>query len=124
MPARFADLQGWFESTFAPVVTNSDTYLSVGMFIYHGSDDEGAPTHCCVLAGVTDADACGVRLYDHTNAQVIAERLDITDPFPSIVDLGALSNVPTGAAVWEVQVRRVTGNGTKKVGASSISLRF
>jgi len=120
----YPDLEGWFEYTFTPIVTNSDNYLSLGLFIYHGSDDVGAPTHCCIIAGITDADVCGVRVYDHTNAQVIAERVDITDPYPSIVDLGALANVPEGVAIWEVQVKRVTGNGTKKVGASSISLRF
>jgi len=122
----FANLSNtWVEITFPTITTNSDSYLSLGHFIFHGSDKTGTPDLICVIGGMHDAGTvCGVRVYDHTNAQVIVEKLDITANNPTLVDLGIISNIPAGFAIWEVQVRRVSGTGTKKVAAGSLSIHY
>jgi hypothetical protein len=115
----------WIELTFPTVTTNSDSYLTVGHFIFHGTDTTGLPDLICVIGGMHDANTvCGVRVYDHTNAQVVVEKLDITASNPTLVDLGPISNLPLDMAVWEIQVRRVSGSGTKKVAAGSLSMHF
>ncbi len=53
-----------------------------------------------------------IRVYDVTNSQVICEKIDITSGTPVVIDLGTISNLPTGAAVWEVQLLG-TGGGSK-----------
>jgi len=122
----FANLSNtWIEFTFPTVTTNSDNYLTVGHFVFHGTDRSGTPDLICVIGGMHDAGTvCGVRVYDHTNAKTIVERLDITADSPTLVDLGTIGNLPTELAVWEIQVKRVSGNGTKKVAAGSLSVHY
>jgi hypothetical protein len=46
-----------------------------------------------------------VRVYDVTNANTIAEATGFNHLLPTIVDLGAVSNLSAGPAIWAVQVR-------------------
>jgi len=123
---NYPDRGGNFDIPFPQIVTNSDAWLAVGHFIYPGSNAVGSPVDGCVIAGVVNAGAvCGVRIYDHTNAKLIAEKLDITAQNPTCIDLPAFVNVPEdGMVIWELQVKRVSGVGTKKVAAGSLTLRY
>ncbi len=55
-----------------------------------------------------------IRVYDVTNSEVIAEATGLFGPISmSVFDLGALTNVPAGEAVWEIQLKRPSGNANK-----------
>ena len=113
------------EYTFPLVVTNSGSYETVGFFSYTGTDVSGIPLQICVISGMHDTGTvCGVRIYDHTNAMVIAENLTISTSSPTLVDLGTIGNCSSGNAVWEVQVKRVSGSGQKSVSAGTVSIRY
>ena len=100
------------------------TWGVIGSFLFAGTDALGAPVSIRVIAGVTTADEVGVRLYDLTNNNVIAEARNQTGSYPSIINLGTISNLPTGAAVFELQVIRDAGNSSKKVRATGVSIAF
>ena len=100
------------------------TWGVVGSFLFAGTDALGIPASIRVIAGVTTADEVGVRIYDLTNNNVIAEVRNQTGSYPSIINLGTISNLPTGAAVFELQVIRDAGNSSKKVRATGVSIAF
>ena len=119
------NLSGWRQFTFPQLVTNSTSWMTVGHFGYEGSDILGIPTKIKIIAGIIDAGAvAGVRVYDLTNVLQIAKSLTITDDYPDFCDIGTLTNVSTGAAVWGVQVKKVSGNPSDEVAAGSLALKF
>lgn len=112
------------ELTWAKHITKSGTYEAVGIFIFRGSNDVGTPVSIKAIFGC-DAGVTGdVRVYDVTNSQLIAELTGSTVAYPSLVDLGAIANVPTGEALWELQVRKTAGGGNDNVNASGASVRY
>jgi hypothetical protein len=109
---------------WTPLETTSGTYVVVGTFVWAGSDMIGVPTKIQALAGCLDAAmTMSARMYDRTNAATIAEVTGFNDLYPTIKDLGTISNVTTTQAVWELQIRRDSGTGAaKKASGSSILL--
>jgi len=104
VPNHYPDRSGIFDLTFTNVVTGNTAYTTAHTFIFEGSDAVGVPKAFHIIGGIIDSGAVQwIRIYDVTNAQVICELTGITSDFPVILDLGALSNVPTGMAIWEVQ---------------------
>lgn len=90
--------------------SSSATYEALQEFVYGGSDDWGTPDLIQVIAWTEDAGKPqDVRIFDVTNSLVIAELTGITDEVPTIQNLGTISNVPTGAAIWELQTKRPSG---------------
>lgn len=88
------------------LVTEGDTYEVKGHFIWPGSDKFGAPSNIKSTGTLSKAGEGYVKIYDVTNGQVIAEGITTTEA-QHIFDLGALSNVSAGEAVWEVQMKSV-----------------
>jgi hypothetical protein len=109
---------------FAKVNSKSDSYVTVGCFVFRGSSVMGTPSSIHAIAGVQVASGYSARVYDVTNSQTICEKVQGSESFPSVVDLGSISNVPTGAAVWEFQLKRDGGTGNSDVEAASIDVRF
>jgi hypothetical protein len=109
---------------FPATSTKNSTYTTVGTFGFAGSNEIGVPSVLRAIIGVEDATSLDARVQDITNNQTIAEVTGVTDAFPTIVNLGTISNVPTGAAVWELQIRRNTGTGNQQVRASSLALVY
>lgn len=110
--------------SWAQIQTTSGTYLAVGAFVFHGTATLGVPTAITLVAGMAQAAMSGsFRVQDLTNALTIAEITGNTDLYPSIIDMGTLSNLSAGQAIWEFQIKRDTGNGSaKKVIASALSV--
>ena len=65
-----------------------------------------------------------VRVYDVENSLVVAEVLGVSLPYPSMVDLGSISNVSQDRAIWELQYRRASGSGNQTVSCSSATLEY
>jgi hypothetical protein len=95
------------------------TYFTVGYLIWRGSTSMGTPTNIKALMqhNSTTAD---VRVFDLTNTLQIAEALTVPTAL-TINDMGTLSNISVGEAVWEVQVRE-TGPG--KIDLYTVSVYF
>lgn len=111
----FEDSQGSFLSTSNP------NYVVLAEFIHKGSI--GAITSIEADAGsssnVSDG---GLRIFDRTNGNIIAEKLDIIGSVRTIFDLGVISNDPLADVVFEVQGRRVNPGATLEVG--SVLVKF
>ena len=115
----------WEQVSFPQVLTSSASWQTVGVFGFLGSDDLGIPTKIKVIGGVVDPGAvAGMRVYDYTNAQMIASDITITATNPALCDLGALANVPTDPAIWVVQVKRVSGTGGDQVAAGTVAIKW
>jgi hypothetical protein len=107
------------------VETTSGGYASLAHFIYGGSDAVGDIVNINVNAWNSAAGTTAVRLYDLTNAQVIAELTGInTNSEANVQSMGTITNLPTLPAVIEVQGRRVTGPGASKLLIASLELQY
>jgi len=103
--------------------TSSASYVVVGDLAFQGTDHL-TPSAIQAIAWADSGATAGVRIYDVTNSQTIAEKTDITGTTKAAVDLGTLSNLSAGAAVWEVQLQRVSGSGPDKARISGVSVQF
>jgi hypothetical protein len=112
-------------TSFPQVETSTEgSWVAANSFIFPGTDVLGTHlTGAKMIAGVIDADSGDYRLYDTTNLQVVAQVLGNVAVFPAIVSLGALSNLPTGEAIFELQLKRNTGSGVQSVAVSYVDLR-
>lgn len=81
------------------------TYEAEGHFIFPGSTDVGTPTLIKIIAWMKDTATGAIRLFDATNSLVIAEKTGITEEDPTIFDMGTISNIPTGEAIFEIQLK-------------------
>lgn len=114
-----------FATLYAIGASTRNTSYTVlgGGFIFRGSSVVPAPTSIKAVAFKdTGANTMDVRIFDVTNALVIAELTGISDDMPAIQALGALANIPTGEAIWEVQARRVGNPGSTDCFVDSISI--
>jgi hypothetical protein len=110
--------------TFPKDTDRTTVYKTVGVVPYPGSLKSGVPAAIVVVAGVENASAMDVRIYDVKNDQAIAEKTGITAAFPSEVDLGAIANVSQDRSLWELQYRRSGGSGNQTVSCSSATLEY
>jgi len=86
--------------------TNSLTYEDTGTLSFAGSDIAGAILAVeIIFKQAGSASTSSVRLYDVTNSLVICELEGLTEEGKIVKDLGAISNVPTGAAIFELQAK-------------------
>ncbi len=94
--------------TSKPYIGESGTsYVVIAYVHYKGSTAEGTITAIKILASMDGADDTGsIKVYDSTNSLTIAENVNgISGTSVAIYDLGTISNVPTGAAIFEIQVK-------------------
>lgn len=101
--------------------TASATYTSEARFLWGGSTLLGTPvkiySNSWQIAG-----SGNVRIYDLTNSLVIAESASITSTSSgNIVDLGTISNISAGQAVWKIEHK---GDGANANEISSVSVEF
>jgi hypothetical protein len=88
-------------------LTSSASYTSFAQLIFRGTATLGNPTAIKLVAWVS-ANAYDVRVVDITNALTIAEKIGSTNTASAIINLGTLSNLSSGEAIWDLQAR-VTG---------------
>jgi hypothetical protein len=107
-----ASIEYSWASDSQPFLKNSNSTYEVQAYgRFPGSTATGTPTS--IKIGVWNSDSAGrisVKIYDRTNGNTIAEKTNIAGTSPQMIDMGTLSNVPTGAALFEVQTKQtVTG---------------
>jgi len=84
--------------------TNSTSYVILRRVIFAGTTALGTPSKIKAIAdSVTSA---SIKIYDVTNSQTICELTGLSSGSPAIHDLGTLSNLPTGEAIFEIQGKK------------------
>ena len=97
-------------------------YTIVSKFIFKGTTILGTPSKIKLIAHVKTAIKPGdIRIYDVTNATVIGEVTGIANTSSVIVDLGTLSNLPTGESIFEVQLKDPSGD---EIRVSALIIEF
>nr|QBK85691.1 MAG: hypothetical protein LCMAC101_02860 [Marseillevirus LCMAC101] len=97
-----------------PTTTTSNTFVVFASFIYNGTDIDNTMTTGMVVVETSSGAATGqVELFDLTNSLIIATSAIFgpTSGVKIIVDMGTISNLPTGQALFEVQLRRPSAGG-------------
>jgi hypothetical protein len=105
-------------------VTTSQNYAVVSSFGFPGSTEVGTPIKIEALVERSGGNSGDIRVYDSTNALVIAELTAFNGSPKESVDLGAISNIPTNAAVFEIQMSRTGGGGSTSVQCHSMDIMF
>ena len=101
--------------------SDRQNYSVEARFIFRGSAVLGEPSAIKIIAEVASAvDPGDVRIYDKTNDKQIAEITGIDVEDVVIYDMGQLSNISEGEAMWEVQLRVPTKGDSIEVKALTI----
>jgi hypothetical protein len=114
----FGGNNGWAQ-------TNNTAWTNRAAFVFPGTNKVLTPSKINALvwgnagAGATGAD---IRIVDVTNSQVIATVLGVGTSPTVITDMGVLSNIPAGEAIFVVQIRRLGPSGQARV--SSLTLEY
>lgn len=105
------------------VQTADTSYDLVAKVEYLGSDVLGVPDTIDLNAWNDGGTSISIEIQDITNGNQIAEATLITSSSEAnIEDLGTLSNVPTGPAVFEIRMLLVGGGMGDQAKASTFSI--
>ena len=91
------------------VKTGSATYVTVGYFMFPGTSVYTPSQWTIVGSRNGTTGVAYYRLYDATNTNTIAEVSKTTDVVEIVQD-SSLTNLPSGQAIFEVQINRTTGS--------------
>jgi hypothetical protein len=100
------------------------TYEAWTSFIFRGSSIWNSPIAFRLLKYVDDSTLHSIRIYDVTNGNVIAEQTGLSYTGWIILDMGTLSNIPSGEAIWELQAKRDSGVKSPEFRVASAVLTF
>jgi len=106
------------------VETGSLIYEVLGNVIYQGSSFVGEISKINAIVHIFNATSGDIRIFDVTNANTIAELTGFTDTIPTINDLGSISNLPSGEALFELQLLRTGGPGSSRCRCSNVQLQI
>ena len=95
------------------------SYVPIVRWIYPGSDNVGDISAIKALCHVVSG-SMSIRVFDFTNSLTICEKTGISNTSPTFHDLGAISNLPTGQAVFEIHVKGSGGSINTRTGFLSI----
>lgn len=104
----------------APSQTASTVFAVRGNVIYDGTTTDKPITKIQAIVETTNnAASVQVRIFDFTNSNVIATSAIVGPTVGSvqrtILDLGIISNLPTGQANFEIQLRNPAGSGAAQL---------
>lgn len=126
----YAETYSWLEEDTMPFVkVKNNTWTTYGYMVFRGSAAAGTPTEVKSVTWPKDDDKYfELRVYDTTNSQQICYQ-EIggyaTGGVPKVEDLGTLSNVSTGVAVWAIQGRKTqTANPDCEGRLASVSIIY
>lgn len=96
-----------------PITTTSTTYVVLGSFIYRGTLIDNIITAILAIVNTNSTTSTGqLRVFNFTNNTVIAESAIFgpTNGTQIAINLGAISNLPTGQAIFQIQLRRASAS--------------
>ena len=127
-PSGAGGLGGYIVSETAKrfIQSASTVYEVKNLLIFAGTNVLGTPVSIKLVGSVKDATRPGsCRIFDVTNGLVIAETVDtFNTESDKIIDLGAVSNFPTGEALFEVQLKNSVGSSNGRTQLSFITFVF
>lgn len=88
------------------LVNNSSSYKTVQIVLFEGSSVVGEPSEIKVVIRSSGGGNKGIRIVDITNNNTICELTGFSDSDYTIKDLGNISNISTGEAIWEIQLKK------------------
>ena len=103
--------------------TINNNYVIVGRFAFRGTTILGTPTNIKAVVVMSGANPGDIKIFDVTNSLQIVEKTGISNTTVAIIDLGALSNLPTGEAMFELQLR-VPAVGAVSITVDSLGVFF
>jgi len=107
------------------IIKETDVFVFAARFIFRGTTLVGTPATISVCYLVEDAtNAASVKIFDATNSLAIAEVGSLVSTTPDIADLGTLSNLPTGAAIFEIQGKLTTDTKGDDLNIFALNIGF
>lgn len=105
--------------------SSSLTYEMVAAFPFPGTSVISSISKInAILRKNGSATSVSMRIYDATNAQTIAEVLNVTNQDNTIItSLGVISNLPENEATFEIHLLRTGGPGGARAFCSGIEIR-
>lgn len=112
----FAYLTSTHGGTVPYVQNNTTSYAAVVQIKFPGTDNLSVdPVNAEVIgSAASNGSTSDYRIQDITNALTIAEVTGAgTNVAPAVIDLGTVSNLPTGPAIFELQHAKNTGGAAR-----------
>lgn len=114
-------LEGFFEEKS----TSSSSYTVLARFIFPGTTNLGTINNIKIISRRnSDASSYSARVWNFSNATQICEATGLTNTTRAIVNLGTLSNLPSSQSIFEVQLRRVGGDGRAYLHAVQVEYKI
>jgi hypothetical protein len=101
--------------------TSSGSYTSIGRFVFRGTNWYG-PVYSMSVIAYTNATSADVRIYDVTNASILAEETGLSNNTPQSVAMIPFANIPSNEAIIEIQARKTGLLGSITVDSVSFNL--
>jgi hypothetical protein len=110
----------------AGIRVGETTFEALMHYIWRGSVQHGTPTKIKIVAKTEGGvgKPIDVRIVDLTNGSAVIGAVSFENTTFAIIDLGTLSNISRGEALWEVQGKRTSGGGARDGRLSAVSLQF
>jgi len=102
----------WAIQDFPYLEADSSSFIVKARFQFDGTDETPAPTTIECVAAMESGEG-QVRVFDLTNGNVIATSALFSNTVIQVVDLGAITNLPTAEAVFEMQAAHNPSNPGK-----------
>lgn len=100
------------------------SYDAQATVFFRGTTDLGTPSEIKVIRQAsTGSPAHSIKIRDLTNSSDIAEKTGLTSTTLDILDMGTLSNLPTGGAVFQICVKR-DDSGSASIDLYGICIGF
>lgn len=104
--------------------TSSETYETVAKVVFKGTAVEGIPSQVNIIAEVDPERVGYFRIYDYNNSTTICETSFNKDLNYQTISMTDISNLPTGDAILEIQLKINNNNGNKKVNLQTVSINY
>ena len=100
------------DQTAAGIEVQNTTYRLIGRFFFAGTDKLGVMSKIKIMAHrCSGSNDYSLKVYDVINGNQIVEKTGLTNDDYQVIDLGTLSNLPSGESVFELWGK--VGTGTK-----------
>jgi hypothetical protein len=112
----------WFQDSTKPYIEFKGVNYTVLDRIRFAGTGTRVPSAIHIIAEIDSGSTGDIRIYDVTNALVVAEKTGIANTSWALIDLGTLSNLSTTPVIWEIQMKTSAAN--KNIRASSMDIEF